>query len=95
MSIKRGEIVLAHVGDLYLCADPDCGAVGNNPRNCPLCHSHVLSLAALVDRVPEPRPAENERLKETPETLRTIPAIQHLADLAIKEYEKRNANRNR
>jgi hypothetical protein len=46
-SMKSGEIIIASVNDLYLCPE---GHVSNNSRECPLCQSQVISLAALVNR---------------------------------------------
>ncbi len=50
MKLKPGEIVLASISQLYLCADLDCGAVSNVSDQCPVCASHVLSLASLLNR---------------------------------------------
>ena len=50
MTLRSGEIVLASLADLYLCAETTCGAVSNSSERCPVCHSAVISLSSLVNR---------------------------------------------
>lgn len=44
------EIVAARAADLYVCANYETGPhVGSDPRQCPVCHSHVQNLGKLLD----------------------------------------------
>jgi hypothetical protein len=60
--LKPGEIVLASLDQLYLCADPACKAVSNSAERCPVCDSQVLSLGKLFVERSETRLSYSRKL---------------------------------
>jgi hypothetical protein len=56
--LKPGTIILASIDNLWLCPDLDCKCVSNQSGACPLCGSHVQSLANVLDRPEEVKAEE-------------------------------------
>jgi hypothetical protein len=48
--MKLTETTTIPLREAYICGDMDCQTIGKDPHRCPLCHSHVMSLARLLDR---------------------------------------------
>ena len=51
--MTRPELVQIPLAASYLCAEPSCSTIGNDSRQCPRCHSAVLSLARVLERLSE------------------------------------------
>jgi len=51
--MTRPELVQLNLSASYLCADPRCNTVSNHSGRCPRCHSEVLSLARVLERLSE------------------------------------------
>jgi len=55
-------MIQLNLDSCYLCADVDCSTVSDCAEQCPRCHSHVISLASVLNR-----PSERTSDRQSPQ----------------------------